>query len=71
MLDSRAGERRLERRRSAGTGDPAVHDPPVGPYGEAEGDRSFLPVAQGPWQDLDPAIAELEAQPRKAKFIPR
>lgn len=37
---------------------------------EALGDP-FLAVAQGPWQDLDAAIDELEAAPRKAKFIPR
>ena len=31
----------------------------------------FLPVAEGPWQDLDAAMKELEVKPRKAKFIPR
>jgi len=31
----------------------------------------FLPVANGPWQDLDEAIAQLDATPRKAQFIPR
>ena len=31
----------------------------------------FLPVATGPWQDLDEAIAQLDATPRKAQFIPR
>jgi len=31
----------------------------------------FLPVAEGPWQDLDAAIKELEAAPRKARYIPR
>jgi bifunctional non-homologous end joining protein LigD len=37
----------------------------------AEVGDPFLPVQEGPWQDLDAAIAELEARPRKARFIPR
>lgn len=37
----------------------------------AEVGDPFLPVAQGPGQDLDAAIEELDAKPRKARIIPR
>lgn len=37
----------------------------------AEVGDPFLPVAEGPWQDLDAAMKELEAKPRKAQRIPR
>ena len=37
----------------------------------AEVGDPFLPVAQGPGQNLDAAIEELDAKPRKARFIPR
>jgi bifunctional non-homologous end joining protein LigD len=31
----------------------------------------FLPVSEGPWESLDEAIRQLDAKPRKARFIPR
>ncbi len=37
----------------------------------AEVGDPFLPVAEGPWQDLDAAIKELDVKPRKAQYIPR
>ena len=37
----------------------------------AEVGDPFLPVAQGPGQNLDAAIKELDAQPRKARMIKR